>query len=239
MIKKYFLFIIISVFAININAQEEDIEFKSIKNNLERPTAIFKLSLLSQLDINSPSLQLGLELKLSKLIGIHQELGYVNYWFNPIYVALDQNFSQVAKNKNGLKYILEPRFYLFDKEKLFSSRIFFAPSLDFRYVVIQKKEWVSLNNNAYRRKMKYNIQRLAYGINAKFGFTTSIKKKIPIEMAIGIGARYVTLKNSLPDNSTISSGNSNNFLFPRPRIEGEFWTPSVYFGMLMHLPIKK
>jgi hypothetical protein len=238
MIKKIiFLTVLLSFFINNINAQEDYIEFDSIKSEFQRKKIIIKLALLSQLDVNSPSLQIGLEIKLSEFVGIHQEFGYVNNWLNPLYTLTDHNYSQKHKIKNGFKYILEPRFYLFNKDKIFSSRLFFAPALDLRYVVIQRKEWVTVNNS-FQQNMRYNVRKLAYGFNLKFGFTTSIRKKIPIEIAVGLGARYVTLKNTLPANAIIGSG-VNNFIFGRPKIEGNYWFPSAYFGMLLQLPVFK
>lgn len=237
---KYTLIALSFVFSYNINAQEteEEVLFESsFSNHFERPKSMLKLALLSQLDFNSPSLQLGYEFKVHKNLGIHQELGYVNNWLNPIYALLDHNFSRKQKIKNGLKYILEPRFYIFGKDKAFSSRMFITPAFDFRYVVIQRKEWVT-RNLSFQQNMKYNVQKLAYGMHAKFGISTSVKKRMPIEIVLGIGARYTTLKNNLPDDATTTRG-SNNFLVPRPRIEGNFWSPSVHLGMLLHLPTKK
>lgn len=238
---KYFIILFIIFLFSSVFAQEnevnDDIRFKTINLDYERPKLTFKLALLSQLDFNSPSLQLGLEFRLASWLGVHQEIGYVNNWLNPIYTLIDHSFSKRKKTKNGLKYIIEPRFYLFPKDKAFSSRLFFAPSFDFRYVVINRDEWV-IRSNAFQQKLKYDVTRKAYGLNAKFGMTTSIKKKLPIEMIIGVGARYVTLINTLPADAEIFQG-SNNFLIQRPSIEGNSWQPSAYFGMLLHLVSSK
>lgn len=235
------ILIIACLFSLNLQAQQEDevnddLSFKSIENGLDRPKTILKLALLSQLDFNSPSLQFGLEIKANDWLGIHQELGYVNNWLNPIYTLIDHRVSQREKIKNGFKYLFETRFYPFNKNKAFAGRMFFAPALDFRYVDIQRKEWVRINN-AYLQKIKYNVQRLEYGFNFKFGITTKVKKLMPIEMVIGLGVRYISLSNTLPENIEIQ-GQNNSFV-GRPPVEGSTWMPSAYMGMLLHLPTKK
>lgn len=239
--KVTFLFFLFSiVFYNNSFSQDSEKEldsFRSINNEFNRPKLIYKLALLSQLDFNSPSLQFGLEISLSDRIGLHQELGYVNNWLNPIYTLIDHEFSKKIKIKNGFKYIIEPRFYVFNQNKLFFSKMFFAPAFDFRYVVIQRKEWLNVNN-LFRQNFKYNVQKLEYGLNLKFGFTTSIKKLLPIEMVVGVGARYISLTNTLPFTSSVSQG-ANNFLVRRPAIEGSYFDPSIYIGMLMQLPFQK
>lgn len=241
MINKYLLLFISFSFCIGLNAQENendsDISFQSKSNEIVRPKAMLKLALLSQLDFNSPSLQLGLELKATKWLGIHQELGYVNNWLNPFYTLIDHSFSEKEKIKNGLKYIFDARFYPFNKESTFGSRIFFAPSFDFRYVVIQRKEWVT-RANIYQQEMQYNVQKLAYGMHAKFGFTVAVNKAMPVDMVVGLGARHLTLSNNLPKDAQVSNG-QNNFLVGRPNIVGNFWYLSAYLGMLLHLPIHK
>ncbi len=241
MINKYLLFILSCSFFLVVHAQEnendKDFAFQSKNNEIVRPKTMLKLALLSQLDFNSPSLQLGLELKATKWLGIHQELGYVNNWLNPFYTFIDHSLSEKEKIKNGLKYIFDARFYPFSKESTFGSRIFFAPSFDFRYVVIQRNEWI-FRSNSYRQKMRYNVQKLAYGMHAKFGFTVALEKAMPVDMVVGLGARYLSLRNNLPNDAQINNG-QNNFLISRPPINGDFWYPSVYFGMLLHLPIYK
>lgn len=237
MIKNLFLLLLSTFFVVASFAQEDqivdEIHFNTINLEYERPKVIFKLALLSQFDFNSPSLQVGLEFKLTRWLGLHQEVGYVNNWLNPIYSVIDHNFSQLEKSKNGVKYIIEPRFYPFVSDRVFASRLFFAPAFDFRYVVINRAEWVT-RNQAFQQYLKYDVTRMAYGFNVKFGITTSIKRKLPIEMIIGVGARYITLTNTLPDGTSVSNG-SNNFLIQRPNVDAEFWQPSFYFGMILHL----
>ncbi|MFT4644307.1 MAG: hypothetical protein ACI8ZX_000708 [Planctomycetota bacterium] len=241
MIKNLIIILLCSICFTSSFAQEEeiidDVHFKTIALAYERPVFTMKLALLSQLDFNSPSLQVGFEFRLAKWLGLHQEVGYVNNWLNPIYTLIDHRFSDNEKSKNGLKYIIEPRFYPFVSDRVFASRLFFAPSFDLRYVVINRDEWVT-RHQSFQQKLKYDVTRLAYGANVKFGITTSIKKRLPIEMVIGIGARYVALNNTLPDDVNISQG-SNNFLVQRPSIEGNSLHPSFYFGMLLHLVSSK
>lgn len=241
MIKNYIIILFSTFCFVSTFAQEEeftnDVHFQTIDFEYERPKVIFKLALLSQLDFNSPSLQFGLEFKIAKWLGLHQELGYVNNLLNPFYTIIDHSISERVKIKNGIKYIIEPRFYPFISDHVFTRRLFFAPSFDFRYVDIQREDWVT-RKQAFQQKMKYNVTRMAYGINAKFGMTTSIKRILPIEVAIGLGVRYVTLKNTLPADAEISQ-TSNNFFFSRARMEGDSWHPSFYFGMLLHLVSSK
>ncbi len=240
MTKKYLFITLCLLFSVNSFTQEsdnDDLSFNSIVNNIQRPKLIYKLSLLSQLDFNSPSLQVGLEVRLSDLVGLHQELGYVNNWLNPVYALIDHEFSKKEKIKNGFKYIFEPRFYFFSENKNETlNRMFFAPALDYRYVVIQRNEWIT-REMSYQQKILYNVSRMEYGLNLKFGFTTSVKSKMPVEMSFGLGARYITLTNTLPPYSSINQG-ANNFLALRPAVDGNFWNPSAYIGLLLHLPFK-
>lgn len=230
-----FLFVLSFSFA---QEETEEIPFQSIDNEFAREKLIFSLSLLSQLDINSPSLTVGLDLKLNEWLGVHQELGYVNNWLNPFYNVLDEAASLRVKNKNGVKYVVEPRFYPFNKQLLFASRMFFAPSFDFRYVNIGRNEFVSRYNGSYTQKMKYSVNKLAYGAVLKFGFTTKLRKFMPIDMTFGLGARYTTKTNSLPDDANAIP--VNNFLFSNSGlVSGNQWHPSVQFGMYLHLPVNK
>ena len=156
MIKKYLCTLFFAIILCTSFAQySEEPSFNSIDTEFSRKKAILSLSLLSVLDINSPSISFGLDLKVAEWFGVHQELGYVNNWLNPAYHFVDIDASGREKNKNGLKYVLEPRFYPFDKEDLFRSRMFFAASFDFRYVNIGRNEFVERYNNSYFQKMKF------------------------------------------------------------------------------------
>lgn len=238
MIKKYLAsFLCIAMLSFTFAQENEEPSFKSLDNEYKRDKLILSLSLLGQLDINSPSLSLGLDLKVNEWFGVHQELGYVNNWLNPLYSLLDESSSLKTKNKNGVKYVLEPRFYPFNKQKIFASRLFFAPSFDFRYVNIGRNEFVSRFNGSYTQKMKYSINKLAYGGLFKFGFTTKLRKFMPIDMTFGVGARYSTKYNNLPLDADVLNG--NNFVFANPTIKGNQWHPSVHFGLYLHLPVNK
>lgn len=217
---------------------QDEVSFKTNEDEFEREKIILSLPLLTQLDINSPSLGLALDLKLTKWLGVHQELGYVNNWLNPFYTSIDYSFSNRRLLKNGVKYVLEPRFYPFHNKSLFASRMFFAPSFDFRYVNIGRKEWVSRYNASYQQFLKYNVDKLAFGGLVKFGFTTNLKKKLPIDFVFGLGARYTYLYNNLPADATQTSSRNNIFV-GNPNIEGEILHPSVLFGMYLHLPVNK
>lgn len=232
--------LIFALLFIGMQAQDDnEISFQSIENGTVRDKYILSLSLLSQLDINSPSLQLGLDIKISEIVGIHQELGYINNWLNPIYAVIDQEYSQNYKLKNGVKYIFEPRFYPFNKEKKISKSMFFAPSFDFRYVNIIRNGWVGRYNFSYTQNLDYNVNKLAFGGMFKFGFTTKPKKRMPIDLVFGLGTRYSVKTNNLPDDAELIN-NSNGFFFVgASAIEGNQWHPACYFGMLLHLPAFK
>ena len=232
------IFIILFLFSfLKIEAQNE-VAFESVENKFEREKVILSLPLLTQLDFNSPSVGLALDLKVNKWLGVHQELGYINNWLNPFYAALDYSFSDRYLLKNGIKYVVEPRFYPFFKKGTFSSRIFFAPSFDFRYVNIDRKEWVSRNNASYQQFLNYKVDKLAFGGLVKFGFTTKIKKFMPIDFVFGLGARYTYYYNNLPVDAEQNNA-TNIFFFGNPNIEGEMLHPSAHFGMYLHLPINK
>jgi len=222
----------------NILAQDE-VSFKGIDNIYEREKIILSLPLLTQLDINSPSLGLALDVKLTKWLGVHQELGYVNNWLNPFFATLENSASDRNVLKNGVKYVIEPRLYPFYKKGAFASRMFFAPSFDFRYVNIGREEWMFRNNFSYRQLMKYKVNKLAYGGLVKFGFTTNVKKFMPVDFVFGLGARIAYLSNNLPDDASRDNNTTGLFFLGNSIIEGEVLHPSVLFGIYLHLPVDK
>lgn len=240
MTKHFFSLIILSfVLVFQLKAQDEYTSTSiTEKPKFERNKHILSLSLLSQLDFNSPSLQFGYDLKLAEVVGLHQELGLVNNWLNPFYSFIDNSYSGRIKNKIGVKYVIEPRFYPFHSKSLMASRIFFAPSFDFRYVYTFRNEWVSRMNFTYQEKMTYGVQRISYGGTLKFGFSTKLKKATPIDFVFGLGARYVTRTNNLPEDANLIF-NGNNFLFSPSDISGNVVLPTASFGMFLHLPIQK
>ncbi len=234
MIKHYFLTFVLFSFSISLIAQEiQNAENTSV--TYPREKYILSLALLSQLDINSPSLQVGLDIKVNEWFGVHQELGFVNNWLNPFYTFWDNFASSKPKLKNGLIYIVEPRFYPLSKDRLFGSRFFISPSFNFRYVNIKRNEMVSRANGAYRQQLKFDINKLAYGGMIKVGFTTKLAKARPIQMVFGIGARYSQRFTNLPDN--VSNENDINIIFPisKPKYRGNQWHPDAYLGMLLQL----
>lgn len=238
MIKKYLYLTICILFFLGAKAQDEFI-FPSMNNEFQRDKVVLSLSLLSQLDFNSPALSFGLDLRATDWFGVHQELGFVNNWLNPFYAIIDQSYSDNNKFKNGVKYVLEPRFYPFKKDRLVSSAMFFAPSFDFRYVNINRNnEWVSRFNGSYNQKMNFAITKFAYGGQFRFGFSTGLKKFMPIDLVFGLGARYAVKSNNLPQDAE-PLNNSMGFLFTRTEISGSMWHPSASFAMMLHLPFKK
>lgn len=239
MIKTKIFALLFSLLTIGSFAQEEEISFQSIENESARDKFILSLSLLSQLDINTPSLQLGFDIKITETIGIHQELGYINNWLNPLYAYLDQEVSQNYKLKNGVKYIFEPRFYPFNKEKKISKSMFFAPSFDFRYVNIKRNSWVGRYNFSYRQNLDYHVNKLAFGGMFKFGFTTKPNKRMPIDLVFGLGTRYSTRSSNLPEDAEFINNGRGFFFSGRALVEGNQWHPAAYFGLLLHLPVFK
>lgn len=232
MTKFYLLFLVFISIGLASFAQESDESFSSgVKYPREKH--ILSLSLLSQLDINNPSIQVALEHKITEWLGIHQELGFINNWLNPFYTFFDNQSSSSSKLKNGVKYIVEPRFYPLDKDELFGSRFFIAPSFNFRYVNIKRDELVFRFNNAFQQQMQYDVNKIVFGGMLKVGFTTKLRKAMPIQMVFGLGARSSQKFNNLPEDAERANG--GGFFFDSPRIEGTQWHPDAYFGMLLQL----
>lgn len=227
--KKLILFLSICFIGLSVKAQQTAVVYP-------RDKWLINVPLLSLLDFSSPSLNVGVEYRAHHVLGLHLEAGYINNWLNPLYSAISQSYVKNIK-RNGLKLRLDPKFFPFYKSKgALGSTWFFAPSFEFRYITINRTDFVWKRNNSYGRKMNYDIQRLAYAVNLKFGFTVSPQKKVPATFSFGLGARYTSITNNLPSGNFVGSRRRGIF---RPVTNGNFWFPSAYIGISLNFSVKK
>jgi hypothetical protein len=119
---------------------------ENTRKSESREKVAFKLPLMSVMDFTSPSFNFGIENRLGTRIGLHQELGYINSYFNPLY--------QMAyiRNTHGIKYWAEPRFYL---NPSVNPYLFLAPSAYYKYYISNHSEEMLRMGGQFIQMMDY------------------------------------------------------------------------------------
>lgn len=227
--KKIILLLSICFVGFSLKAQQIAVDYP-------RDKWVINVPVLSIFDFTAPSLNVGVEYRAHHVLGLHLEAGYINKWLNPLYATIEQVISENVA-RNGLKLRFDPKFYPFyNAKKAIGSTWFFTPSFEFRYIKTNKNDYVWRYNRSYSQKMDYAIDRLAYAVNLKSGFTVGGQKKLPTTISFGLGVRHVDVSNNLPEDASFVSGGG---IFNTNADNRKFWYPSAYFGISLNFPVKK
>lgn len=193
----------------------------------------YKVPLLSILDFTAPSLNFGIELRISKSFGLHQEVGFVSNFINPLYYSvqvanLDDDERRV---NNGFKYWIEPRWYFFKD----CSSMFIAPSFNYRYNVYNHDEWLfrNSNNGGFRQKYEFSRRFNYYAFLLKYGDSIETDFNFSVEIYLGIGYRILNISESenLPGDARL--GNNNSFFSTGIRRSGSYFGVAAQLGLAL------
>lgn len=205
-----------SLFAV---AQEDSLSFK------HKASVNYKIPLLSWLDITSPSVNFGVEVRLTKRFSLYQEVGYINYRVNKLFYEME------PRKVQGFKINFEPRFHMHTRK---NKSLFLTPSIFYKYdneFIKDAHFW--RHEGQYIQLIDYSRIRNMLAITPKFGFQFFNKNKaVGFEVSSGIGFRMLNIaysKNDIPNDATLSDRFSGTFFLKRDR--GTFYRPNFFIGL--------
>jgi hypothetical protein len=213
------------VFGGTLYAQPETTD-EVVTKDYTREKFAFKVPIFSFMDFTSPSLNFGIENKVSERLGIHQELGYINSYFNPLYQAV------YLRNTHGLKYWIEPRIYLNPTKK---SHLFIAPSVYYKYYISNHSEEMLRYGGQYIEMMDYTRFHHQLSFLFKAGKSFKVDKgNVAIDLVGGLGYKYLWISSNLPSDAEFFQ-----FVMISPRPTGFYIRPVAYFGMAIRFQSKE
>ena len=143
---------------------------------------VIKFCPLALLDLNGPTIQAGIEVKLSNKIA----------WYNEFGIKLAGGISEYYSDTSfvvsgGFKIKSEIRYYLKNNNKFnrtyFAANIFFIHDLHNREI-----DYTPLADTSSKID-DFGVKKNVYGINVLYGRQKSLSKKIFIDIYGGVGLR--------------------------------------------------
>ncbi len=199
-----FLFLFLAI--ATVNAQTTDTEQEEI---MHQPDFAIKFSPLALLS-TTPAVQFGVETKTFKLQGLQVELGYIT-----------SAISGRKSDFDGFKIKSEYRFY---KKQLnrFSNINFIGIQHMYKLVNVEGDATIWRENGSYQQVFPLKVKN---NINSLFlvgGFSQKLSKHMYIEVAVGVGPRFLKITSSdLPEDAELDTGLNQGFLNPI-RAEGNY-----------------
>lgn len=220
------VFLIAAFFCV---AQPLDSDFK--EEPLREKFSV-KIGIFPILDFSSPSINVGIENRLGPRVGLHQEVGYINNYINPVYNWFYRDAFEAERNIHGIKYFLEPRFYIKDRVNPY---LFIATSVFYKYFTSNTEVEMMRFNGQYFEMMNFrrNLHQLSFLV--KVGNTVDIDSdRVAIDLSGGIGWRRFWVSDNLPPDAQPAQ---NRLLLQRPN--GQYNRAILYLGMAVRILPKK
>lgn len=158
----------------------------------------------------TPAFQFGIEVKTFHLQGLQVEFGYVT--------------SAVRKTNSdfdGFKLKSEYRFY---KKQLsrFSNIEFVGLQHMFKVVDVEGEGTIWRNNQSYQQVVPLKVKNTINSVFLVGGFAEQFGGQFYIEVAVGVGARFLNVKSSdLPDDAELET-DLNQGIFSPIREAGDY-----------------
>jgi len=222
--KSVLLVVLACIFSGFLFSQNEFVESESEEPVREK--IAFKIPIFSIFDFTSPSINFAIENRVSNKLGIHQEVGYINSYFNALYQTA------YLRNTHGIKYWIEPRFYLKPKE---NSYLFITPSVYYKYYLSNHSEEMLRYGGQYIQMMDYSRFHHQLSLIFKVGnsYRVGNSENVYIDMSGGIGFKYLWISSDLPSDADFFQ-----FVMIAPRPTGFYARPVAFFGMAFRFGAK-
>jgi len=212
------LFFCVLLFS-SIIAQKEE---KTVQPDSSYKMAV-KLNVLSLVDY-TPSAQFAFQYKVGRSFYIQHEIGYITHYLSP--------FWDNSSNLNG--YRLKSQAKL--KINNFKNGSFLYTGLDLMYksITYRQEDEFTFFENAYFQKINYGRKKNASTATFLFGYEPNIGNKLVLDVFIGLGIRYVDIKEKdIPFNAVrLGRGIFGN------KTEGTYFLPNVSLGLRMGYILK-
>jgi hypothetical protein len=196
---KILIIILLALFSLSACSQSEKV--------------LIKFCPLTILDLNEPTIQGGIELKVSNKITWYNEFGI------KIGHSLSDSYTDTAFVKsNGFKVKSEIRYYYKNKDKFtfdgnyFAANIFFIHDLHNRAITYSQSQ----STDTSTRTDDFGVKKNVYGINFVYGQQTAISKRFYIDVYGGLGLR-------LRNISTINEEYNKNTDIIQDPIDPKIW----------------
>lgn len=225
----YTSFVFLALYALSVAQPSDDFGYK--EEHFREKFSV-KIGILPIMDFVSPSLNIAVENRLSQKLGLHQEVGYINNYINPIFNFLYKESFEATRNINGVKYFVEPRIYF--KPRI-NPHLFFAPSIYYKFFTSNTEVEMMRFNGQYFQMMDFrrNLHQLSFLL--KVGNTIDIdSEKLGMDLSGGIGLRHFWINDNLPADAQPAQ---NRLILQRPN--GQYWRPVIYLGMALRILPKK
>lgn len=183
--KNVLLIITTLLLSVSIFSQETD----SIK---KEKSFVLKFAPYNIIDPVNPSLQFGIESKLTKHINIQGEIGYIlPIWLNP--------YREFNPKYNGFKIRGELRHYLnFNRNKLGDFGYYLATELYYTKNSYNSKEYFNKKTDSLVFTPEYSenirIKKNLFGLNLKIGYQKRYKNVV-IDAYVGLGIKYKIIEH--------------------------------------------
>jgi hypothetical protein len=169
----------------------------------QKEHVLLKISPLSLIDLNMPSVQAGIEFKLAKKITWYNEVGVKYAKGIPDYYS-DTN--RIASNgfklKSEVRYYFETgRKFKYDEGDYVGANIFYVQEQHSRSILYRQA------NSSSDLTDDFGVRKKIYGFNFVYGHQESLSKKFLIDFYGGLGMRFRTI------NTVSQEYNSNSDTF--------------------------